>query len=115
MPPIDIPKAFNIENAAKIRKATGMLTVGVGRINTPELAERILEEDKVDMVVMGRAQLADPEFCSKAKSGNIDDIDYCVGCNQGCYDGFESQDSPVSHVYETRPWKRKRVRDRSDR
>ena len=25
---------------------------------------------------MGRAQLADPEFCSKAKSGNIDDIDY---------------------------------------
>ena len=35
-----------------------------------------------------------PEFCSKAKSGNIDDIDYCVGCNQGCYDGFESQDSP---------------------
>ena len=94
VPPIDIPKAFNIENAAKIRKATGMLTVGVGRINTPELAERILEEDKVDMVVMGRAQLADPEFCSKAKSGNIDDIDYCVGCNQGCYDGFESQDSP---------------------
>ena len=35
VPPIDIPKAFNIENAAKIRKATGMLTVGVGRINTP--------------------------------------------------------------------------------
>lgn len=31
VPPIDIPKAFNIENAAKIRKATGMLTVGVGR------------------------------------------------------------------------------------
>ncbi len=94
VPPVDIPKAFNIENAAKIRKATGMLTIGVGRINTPELAESILAEDKVDMVVMGRAQLADPEFCNKAQAGNVEDIDYCVGCNQGCYDGFENADSP---------------------
>lgn len=24
--------------------------------------------------------------------GETDDIDYCVGCNQGCYDGFENMD-----------------------
>lgn len=94
VPPVDIPKAFNIDNAARIRKETGMLTIGVGRINTAELAEQILAEDKVDLVVMGRAQLADPDFCNKAKAGNVDDIDYCVGCNQGCYDGFENVDSP---------------------
>lgn len=94
VPPVDIPRAFNIDNAARIRKETGMLTVGVGRINTAELAEQILEEGKVDMVVMGRAQLADPEFCNKAKAGKTEDIDYCVGCNQGCYDGFENADSP---------------------
>ena len=94
VPPVDIPRAFNIDNAARIRKETGMLTIGVGRINTPELAEQILEEDKVDMVVMGRAQLADPEFCNKAREGKTEDIDYCVGCNQGCYDGFENTDSP---------------------
>ncbi len=94
VPSIDIPKAFNIENAAQIRKETGMLTVGVGRINTPELAEHILEDDKADMIVLGRAQLADPDFCAKAAAGNTEDIDYCVGCNQGCYDGFENTDSP---------------------
>lgn len=94
VPPIDIPNAFNIENAAKIRKETGMLTIGVGRINTAELAEQILADDKVDLVVMGRAQLADPDFCRKAKAGHTEDIDYCVGCNQGCYDGFENMDSP---------------------
>lgn len=88
VPPIDIPRAFNIENAARIRKETGMLTVGVGRINTPDLAESILEDDKVDMVVIGRAQLADPDFVIKAQSGKTDDIVHCVGCNQGCYDGF---------------------------
>lgn len=96
VPPVDLAKGFNIDNAAKIRKETGMLTIGVGRINTPELAEEILRDDKVDMVVMGRAQLADPEFCNKAKAGDLDDIDYCVGCNQGCYDGFENMD--IEHI-----------------
>lgn len=61
VPPIDVPNGFNIDNAARIRKETGMLTVGVGRINTAALAEEIISQDKVDMVVMGRAQLADPE------------------------------------------------------
>lgn len=88
VPPIDVPNAFNIENAAKIRKGTGMLTIGVGRINTAELAETILAQDKVDMIVMGRAQLADPEFANKAQQGKTDEIVHCVGCNQGCYDGF---------------------------
>lgn len=94
VPSIDLPRAFNIDNAARIRKETGMTTVGVGRVNTAELAEQILEDDKVDLLVMGRAQLADPEFCNKARAGAVEDIDYCVGCNQGCYDGFENVDSP---------------------
>ncbi|MCI6465765.1 MAG: FAD-dependent oxidoreductase [Faecalicatena sp.] len=94
VPPIDLPRGFNIENAAKIRKETGMLTVGVGRINTAELAEQILEEDKVDMVVMGRAQLADPDFVKKSKEGRLDEINYCVGCDQGCLDGFANIDCP---------------------
>lgn len=92
VPPIDLPRGFNIENAAHIRRETGMLTIGVGRLNTPDIAERILEEEKVDMVVMGRAQLADAQFVTKVKEGRLDDIDYCVGCNQGCLDGFADMD-----------------------
>lgn len=71
IPPIDIPRGFNIDNAARIRKETGMLTIGVGRLNEPGIAEKVLEEDKVDLVVMGRAQYADPEFVNKVKSGNV--------------------------------------------
>ena len=59
VPPVDIPKAFNIDNAARIRKETEMLTIGVGRINTAELAEQILEfamsfseENRDDMTVL---------------------------------------------------------------
>lgn len=88
VPPIDIPNGFNVDNAAYIRKETGMLTIAVGRITTAELAEEILEQCKADLIVMGRAQLADPEFCNKARAGKTADITRCVGCNQGCYDGF---------------------------
>lgn len=88
VPPLDIPRGFNVDNAARIRQETGMVTACVGRINTPDLAEKILSDDKADLIVMGRAQIADPNFCNKAKAGRPEEIVYCVGCNQGCYDGF---------------------------
>ncbi len=94
VPPIDLARGFNVENAARIRKETGLVTVAVGRINTPDLAEQILNEDKADMVVIGRGQLSDPEFCNKAMAGEDISIVRCVGCNQGCYDGFVSKDMP---------------------
>ena len=94
VPPIDIPNGFNVENAARIKKETGMVTIAVGRINTPKLADEIIAEGKADMVVVGRGQLADPEFCNKAKDGKLDEIVYCVGCNQGCYDGFTDPNVP---------------------
>lgn len=86
VPPIDVPRGFNVDNAAYIRKATGMPTIAVGRINDPEQAEEIIAGDKADMVVIGRGQICDPEFCNKAKAGKTEDILHCIGCNQGCYD-----------------------------
>ncbi len=94
VPPVDLPRGFNVDNAARIKKETGMVTVAVGRINDPEQADEIIRSGKADMVVIGRAQLADPEFCNKAYRGDIDSIVRCVGCNQGCYDGFVSTEMP---------------------
>ena len=92
VPPIDLERGFNVENAARIKAATGMLTVAVGRINTPSQADDIIATNKADMVVVGRGQLADPEFCNKAMSDRENQIIKCVACNQGCYDGFVSKD-----------------------
>ena len=94
VPPVDLPRGFNVDNAARIKKETGMHTIAVGRINSPDLAEEILESGKADMVVMGRAQLADPYFCQKSQEGRVGDIVRCVGCNQGCFDGFVSPEIP---------------------
>lgn len=78
VPPVDVPQGFNVDNAARIRRETGMITAVAGRINTPALAEEILDEGKVDLVVMARANLADAEFCNKAASGREDEIVYCI-------------------------------------
>lgn len=91
VPSIDLPRGFNVENAARIRKETGMLTIAVGRINSPDQAEEIIASDKADMVVIGRGQIADPEFCNKAYAGDKENIIRCVACNQGCVDRFMGQ------------------------
>lgn len=94
VPPLDVPKAFNIENAAVLRAKTGMLTIGAGRVNDPDIANRVVETGKVDMVCIGRGLLADPEFCNKAREGRSEDIVRCIGCNQGCYDAFCDSSQP---------------------
>lgn len=94
VPPVDLPHGFNVEDAARIRKETGILTMPAGRINTPEYAEEILAKDQADLVVMARAQLADPEFCNKAKAGKVTAIKYCIGCDQGCFDYFVDPTKP---------------------
>ncbi len=90
VPSIDIPRGFNVENAARIRACTGLVTVGVGRINDPGLADRLIAEGKVDMVAAGRAQIADPEYCNKAMAGRTDSICRCIACNIGCNDNFSN-------------------------
>lgn len=94
VPPIDLPQGFNIDNAQRIKEETGLVTVGVGRINNAPFAEKVIAQGKVDMVVMGRAQLADPDFINKSREGDLKHIDYCVGCDQGCLDGFTDPNMP---------------------
>jgi 2,4-dienoyl-CoA reductase (NADPH2) len=60
--------------------------VTTNRINTPEIAEEILEGGNADMVSMARPMLADPNFAVKAQAGKADTINTCIGCNQACLD-----------------------------
>ena len=60
--------------------------VAVNRINTPEVAESILENGEADMISMARPLLADAYFVSKARAGLPEEINTCIGCNQACLD-----------------------------
>lgn len=56
------------------------------RINTPELANELIEAGIADMVSMARPFLADAQFAEKAKLGESRAINVCIACNQACLD-----------------------------
>lgn len=60
--------------------------VTVNRINTPEIAEKLLAEGAADMVSLARPLLADPDFVNKARAERPEAINTCIGCNQACLD-----------------------------
>jgi 2,4-dienoyl-CoA reductase (NADPH2) len=60
--------------------------IATNRINTPEIAEKILASGQADMVSMARPFLADENFMRKAQQGKSDEINTCIACNQACLD-----------------------------
>ena len=54
-------------------------------IHDPEMAERAIHEGMTDMVSLGRALLADPEWANKVQSGRLSEIRKCTRCNIGCF------------------------------
>jgi len=56
------------------------------RINTPEVAEEVLQSGAADMVSMARPFLADPDFVAKTAAGQAALIAPCIACNQACLD-----------------------------
>jgi len=80
-----VPLGYTIPLAAGIKEAVRLPVFCTGRINDPVLAERILAKGQADMIGMVRAQICDPEMANKARDCKLDEIRYCIACNQGCY------------------------------
>lgn len=81
-----VPRAAFSWITAKVRKELSIPVVAVNRINTPEVAEKILADEEADMVSMARPLLADANFVNKAERDQADKINTCIACNQACLD-----------------------------
>ena len=53
----------------------------VGRITTPDVAEKLLEEGHGDAICLARQLFADPDWALKAQEDRPDDIRRCVAAN----------------------------------
>lgn len=100
VPPYNLEPGFNMDNIAAVKERISIPVIGVGRVNTPALADKLIQEGKIDMIAVGRGQLVDPEWCNKAKEGRDDEIRRCIGCTQGCYD--KVIDPKAKHITCTR-------------
>ena len=76
--------ATNLAEALRIKEISHVPVLLVGKINDASLARTLVEEDKVDGIVLGRALLADADFVKKVKEGKDYQIAPCTGCLAGC-------------------------------
>lgn len=81
-----VPRGAFAWAAARLRSHLNVPVIASNRINTPELAERLIADGKADMVSMARPFLSDPDFVAKARAGRRAAINVCIGCNQACLD-----------------------------
>lgn len=76
----------NAEIARRIKAAVDIPVTLVGGINSPQLAEQLLEEGGADLIAFGRQMLADPLLPEKAAAGRSAEIKGCLRCMR-CFPG----------------------------
>jgi 2,4-dienoyl-CoA reductase-like NADH-dependent reductase (Old Yellow Enzyme family)/thioredoxin reductase len=82
VPGMSVDRGCYVSYGDAIRKRVKIPVMVVGRINTPELAEQILEDEQADFICLSRALIADPYFPAKAEAGRVETIAPCIACNE---------------------------------
>ncbi len=83
---MDVPRGHYAYLAEGISEVVDVPVIACNRINSPSIAEKILQRGKAKLIGMSRALIADPEFPEKVRSNRAMEIRNCIGCNLGCLD-----------------------------
>jgi 2,4-dienoyl-CoA reductase-like NADH-dependent reductase (Old Yellow Enzyme family)/thioredoxin reductase len=84
VPTMALTAGYTAPYAAAVKARVSKPVMVAGRINQPQVAERILAAGDADMCAMTRAMICDPAIAGKAAAGRLDDIRACIACNQAC-------------------------------
>lgn len=74
------PQGWKKHLAQGVKQTVSIPVISVCNIKEPQAAEKLLAEGVCDLVGLGRALLADPDWIRKAFSGREDEIRPCIGC-----------------------------------
>jgi 2,4-dienoyl-CoA reductase (NADPH2) len=83
-----LPEGGFVYIASEIKKVVNIPVITGTRFVNPVLANKVISEQKADMVYMARALIADPELPNKAREGKLNEIRPCIAC-QGCWNDIE--------------------------
>jgi 2-enoate reductase len=83
-PPMYQKKGLYLPYAEIIKKEVHVPVLCAGRMDNPDTAVRAIEEGVCDIISLGRPLLADPDYVSKLRSGNVRSIRPCISCHEGC-------------------------------
>lgn len=84
--PMYISQGFIVPFAKELKAEIDIPVIVAARLNNAQLVTDIVENNEADMVAIGRGLIADAEFVTKMKNDDVENIHYCVACNQGCID-----------------------------
>ena len=92
-PSVAHPYGYLLPIIQKIKEVAKVPVMGVGRIS-PEAGEKAIAQGQLDMAVMARALLADPELPNKVATGKVDEIRPCGGCNECVFRAIARYQTP---------------------
>src|SRR5499427_213942 len=67
-----------------LKQLTSKPVVGVGRFTSPDMMVRQIKSGVLDLIGAARPSIADPFLPEKIRTGNLESIRECIGCNV-CY------------------------------
>lgn len=74
------PEGPLVPMTEKVKMAVGVPVITAAKMG-PDLAEQLVEEGKADFIALGRPLLADPELPNKLREGRLEDVRWCLYCN----------------------------------
>jgi len=87
--PMTYDQGCRTELIRRIRDNVDLPLMAVNMVKEPWFAEKMLEDDLVDFVGLGRAVVADPGWAKKAAAGRENNINRCISCTY-CFETLVS-------------------------
>ena len=87
--PISFEPGWRSYLSKVIKDAVNIPVIAVGVIRTPDQAEQLLLDGSQDFIGLARPLLADPDWAGKAKNGDVQNIQRCIGCLY-CMESYEN-------------------------
>ena len=82
---MEIPQGYYLYLAEAWKKELKVPLMMSFRLNSPYVAEKAMDDGKIDFWEPCRQLLADPDVPNKLMEGRPEDIIPCISCNQGCF------------------------------
>ncbi len=74
-------EGFQEKYTSFVKSVTTKPVVGVGRYTSPDTMARLIKKGQLDFIGAARPSIADPFLPKKIKTGRVEDIRECIGCN----------------------------------
>lgn len=82
------PPATQAWLAGKVKEIARVPVLTQGKLQDPNVAEKVLADGLADFVGLAHGALTEPQWVNKVRRGEAYDIVPCIGCNECLFAGF---------------------------